>query len=302
MIRGKRHAIRSLWLRRRTQSAAGLTVLSALICCGILLEAQTKVEPGFNLFSPQQDVEIGKQSAAEVEKQMPILKNRSVDTYVQKVGKRLATVAPGPKFPYQFRVVNTSEINAFALPGGFMFLNRGLIEAADNEAQMAGVMAHEMAHVALRHGTNQASKAYLAQAGFSLLGGILGKGGTSQMIEAIGGFGLNTVFLKFSRNAEQQADIVGTQIMARAGYDPMAMADFFEKLREEAGRDPSRLERWFSDHPAPAERVARVEQEVRRMGGEVHPTRPVGGFPTVQKRLKALPPPPKPSKQPASGR
>ncbi|MFZ0428282.1 MAG: M48 family metallopeptidase [Acidobacteriota bacterium] len=268
-------------------------ILSLVVCAGSTLQAQTKVEPGFNLFTPEQDVEIGRQSAAEAEKQLPILHIRSVDGYVTKVGRRLAEAAPGPEFPYQFRVVNTSEINAFALPGGFMFLNRGLIEAADDEAQLAGVMAHEMAHVALRHGTNQASKAYLAQAGLSLLGSLFGRGNTSQMVTAIGGFGMNTVFLKFSREAEQQADIVGAQIMAGAGYDPMEMAHFFEKLREESGNDPSRLERFFSDHPAPVERVARVEEEVHLMG-TIHATRPVGGFSRIQRRLKALPPPPKP--------
>ena len=301
MLRVKRPAVQGPRVVHRIKLAAGLSILSVVACLGILLEAQTKVEPGFNLFTPQQDVEIGRQSAAEVEKQMPILKIRSVDAYVQKVGKRLAKAAPGPEFPYQFKVINTAEVNAFALPGGFMFLNRGLIEAADDEAQLAGVMSHEMAHVALRHGTNQASKAYLAQAGFNLLGGLFGKSGTSQMIEAIGGFGLNAVFLKFSRKAEEQADIVGAQIMARAGYDPMAMAEFFEKLRDEAGRDPNRLERWFSDHPAPVERVSRVEQEVRLMQGDFSRKRPVGGFSAVQKRLKALPPAPKP-KQESSGR
>lgn len=277
------------WPRR----LSGVGMFWILACGAVSLQAQTRVEPGFNLFSPQQDVEIGRQSAAEVEKQMPILHIRAVDNYVRKVGKRLAAVAPGPEFPYEFHVINTAEVNAFALPGGFMFLNRGLIEAADNEAELAGVMAHEMAHVALRHGTNQASKAYLAQAGLGLLGGLLGKGGTSNMIQAIGGFGMNTVFLKFSRKAEEQADVVGAQIMARAGYDPRAMAEFFEKLREEAGNDPNRLERFFSDHPAPVERVARVEKEVRLMGG-VRTTRPVGGFKNIQKRLEALPPPPKP--------
>ena len=114
----------------------------------------------------------------------------------------------------------------------------------------------------------------------------------TEMVTAIGGFGMNTVFLKFSREAEQQADIVGAQIMAGAGYDPMEMAHFFEKLREESGKDPSRLERFFSDHPAPVERVARVEEEVHLMG-TIHATRPVGGFSRVQRRLKALPPPPK---------
>ena len=296
MTENASHTILRVVRPARKRWATGLALWWICAVWGCLLQAQTRVEPGFNLFSTDQDVEIGRQSAAEVEKQMPILEIRRVNDYVRKVGERLASVAPGPEFPYQFKVVNTAEVNAFALPGGFMFLNRGLIEAADNEAELAGVMAHEMAHVALRHGTNQASKAYLAQAGFGLLGGLLGRSGTSQMIQTIGGFGMNAVFLKFSRKAEEQADIVGTQILARAGYDPMAMADFFEKLRDEAGRDPNRLERFFSDHPAPVQRVNRVEQEIRLLGTP-HRRRPVGNFKSIQRRLKALPPPPKPQQQ-----
>src|SRR4029077_1521178 len=129
------------------------------------------------------------------------------------IGARLAAVIPGAKFPYQFKVVNASDINAFALPGGFMYLNRGLIEAAKNEGQLAGVVAHEMSHVALRHGTNQASKAYLGQTGLGILGGLVAKDNrsTQKTIGAVGGFGLNALFLKFSRTDESQADIVGSQ-------------------------------------------------------------------------------------------
>lgn len=147
-----------------------LTSTIFLLACIANLPGQTKLKPGFNLFSPDQDVEIGKQSVVEVEKQMPVLDDKSMQEYLTKIGQRLAVVTPGPKFPYQFKVVNVSDINAFALPGGFMYVNRGLIEAARNEGELAGVMAHEISHVALRHGTNQASKASLAQIGIGLLG------------------------------------------------------------------------------------------------------------------------------------
>ncbi len=253
------------------------------------LLAQTKVTPGFNLFSAEQDVEIGRQSAAEVERQLPILNESEVQRYVSAIGESLAAEAPGPKFPYQFKVVNVSDVNAFALPGGFMYINRGLVAAAQDEAELAGVMGHEMAHVALRHGTNQASKAYLAQAGLGVLGGLLGRGSTSQVIEAVGGFGLNSLFLKFSRDDEEQADIVGAQIMARAGYDPMAMARMFETLRQQAGRDPSKLEQFLSDHPSPKNRAARIQKEVRLIG-EVNQRGPIGDFARIQARLNDLPP------------
>jgi len=211
--------------------------------------AQTNVKPGFNLFSPEQDIEIGRQSAAEVERQMPLVKDAAAQRYLNGVGRRLTQQAPGAKYPYQFKLVNAAEINAFALPGGFMFVNRGLIEAASSEGELAGVMAHEISHVALRHGTNQASKASLAQSGLGVLGGAMGGGGLSEIIGAVGGFGLNAVFLKFSRKAEEQADIVGTQILAKAGYDPMDMARFFEKLRKEAGNNPSKLEQFLAVTP-----------------------------------------------------
>jgi len=162
--------------------------------------AQTVVRPGFNVFSVDQDVEIGKQSAIQAEKQLPLLSNATVSRYVSAIGARLVAKAPGPKFAYQFKVVNASEINAFALPGGYVYVNRGLLAQARTEGELAGVMAHEIAHVALRHPTNQASKAYLAQAGLGVLGGLLGgrsQSSTGQIIGAVGGFGMNTLFLKF---------------------------------------------------------------------------------------------------------
>lgn len=253
--------------------------------------AQTNVKPGFNLFSPEQDIEIGRQSAAEVERQMPLVKDAAAQRYLNDVGRRLAQLAPGAKYPYQFKLVNTAEINAFALPGGFMFVNRGLIEAASSEGELAGVMAHEISHVALRHGTNQASKASLAQSGLGVLGGAMGGGGLSEIIGAVGGFGLNAVFLKFSRKAEEQADIVGTQILAKAGYDPMDMARFFEKLRKEARNDPSKLEQFFSSHPAPADRAARVKREISLLRSTQR-SQPVGGFEQIKASLRQMPPAP----------
>ena len=265
-----------------------------LVMCLFLLVSpawgQTKVKPGFNLFSVEQDVEVGKQSAAEVEKQLPVLRNSTVQNYVAGIGDRLAKVVQGAEYPYQFKVINVSDVNAFALPGGFMYVNRGLIQAARSEAELAGVMAHEISHVAIRHGTNQASKAYLSQAGLGVLGGVLGGGGgsTDQIIGAVGGFGLNTVFLKFGRKAEEQADVVGAQTLAKAGYDPLAMADFFETLRELSGGDPSKFETFFSSHPAPGNRARRIEEEVQLLG-HIRQTPPVGNFSRIKARLERLP-------------
>ena len=252
---------------------------------------QTLVRPGFNVFSVDQDVEIGKQSAIQAEKQLPMLSNAAVSSYVSAIGARLAAQAPGTKFAYQFKIVNAPEVNAFALPGGFIYINRGLVSQARTEGELAGVMAHEISHVALRHGTNQASKAYLAQAGLGILGGLLGgrsQSSTNQIIGAVGGFGLNTLFLKFSRSDESQADIVGSQIMARAGYNPIEMATFFDYLAQQAGGNPSKFATFMSDHPAPANREARVRQEAALLG-PVHLLATTGNLRTIQRQLGGLP-------------
>jgi Zn-dependent protease with chaperone function len=267
-----------------------LAVCLALLTAPNAVLAQTQVKSGFNVFSVEQDVEIGRQSAAEAERQLPLLRDSAVQGYVERVGRRLADAAPGPKFPYTFKVVNASDINAFALPGGPTYVTRGLIETVRNEGELAGVVAHEISHVALRHGTNQASKAYLAKAGIGLLGGVLGGGGgssTGQILQAVGGLGLNALFLKFSRTAETQADVLGTQIMARAGYDPEAMATMFQLLKSKQGQEPGKVAQFFSDHPNPANREARVRQEAKLLGAR-GATEVVGGLDTTKSRLRGM--------------
>jgi hypothetical protein len=249
---------------------------------------QTKIKPGFNLFSPKQDIEIGRQSAVEAERQLPLLSDARSADYVNRLGQALAAQAPGEGYPYDFKIVNASDINAFALPGGPIYINRGTIEAAGNEAELAGVISHEIAHVALRHGTNQASKAYLAQAGLSILGGVLGRGAAASVIGAMGGFGLNTLFLKYGRDAETQADVIGAQIMASAGYDPLSLARFFDTLQQESKHDPSKLQNFFSDHPPPANRKQRIEQEAALLGYRGR-AREIGGFRETRTRLSNFP-------------
>ena len=274
--------------KTRIGMVTGLVLTMSVAVSGIA-SAQTQIKPGFNLFSAEQDIEIGRKSALEVERQLPILHDAQLDAYVNAIGARLAAVIPGAKFPYQFKVVNASDINAFALPGGFMYLNRGLIEAAKNEGQLAGVVAHEMSHVALRHGTNHASKAYLGQTGLGLLGGLLGNDESSsdKLIGAVGGFGLNMLFLKFSRTDEEQADIVGAQTLAKAGYNPRDMVDFFDMLAAERTRNPSKVEQFFSSHPAPADRATRIRNEMTQL--TIRPTQPVGGLVPVQATLAKMP-------------
>ena len=268
--------------------------LVALSAVGVLTAApcvaQSPVkqpQPGFNLFSVSQDIEIGKQSAVEAEKQLRLLNDRNTDRYLNRMVTRLAAYAPGAKYPYQIKAVNAAEVNAFALPGGPMYVNRGLLQTARNEAELAGVLAHEMSHVALRHGTHQASKAYLAQSGLGILGGLLGKSNGSAVVSAIGGAGLNVLFLKFSRDDEYQADLVGAQIMSRAGYDPLAMASLFELLRTSQGGSSGNVAQFLSDHPASADREARIRLQAASLGGGK--TTVLGGFDAMRSSLTRFP-------------
>jgi len=257
-----------------------------------LAAAQTRVKPGFNLFSPEQDVQLGQEAAKEIEKEVEVLNDPQLTGYIERIGKRLAEVAPGEKYPYSFKVVAEPSINAFALPGGPTYVHSGLIAAADNEAQVAGVMAHEVAHVALRHSTNQASKAKAFQIPLVLAGGLLqDKGGILPALAELGvGFGLNSVFMKYSRDAEKQADLLGAQMMAQVGYDPVEMARFFEKLEAEGG---SRTPQFFSDHPNPGNRVKYVQDEVRQLPSRSYTKGDPGEFSNIKNRAAKVPAPKK---------
>ena len=242
-----------------------LLVAITLALAPLVWADRTELNPGWNMFSPQQDVEVGQQTSQEAEQQLNMLNNSRVDRYLNKLGLRLSDKAPGEKYPYQFKVVNDRGINAFALPGGFLYINRGVIEAADNEAQLAGVIAHEISHVALRHGTNPASKAYISQVPLAILGGTLGSDSTGAVLAQIGaGFAVDSVLLKYSRNAERQADLLGTQILYDAGYDPRAMGQFLRKL---AASSQGGLPAFFSSHPNAEDRDELVDAEIVNMGG-----------------------------------
>ncbi len=273
-------------------------------------EAQVRFKPGFNFYKPADDIEIGKKSVAEVEKQLPLLKEPSVENYVSILGHHLVEVAPGYKeYPWTFKIVNSSDINAFALPGGYIYVNRGVLEAAENEGQLAGVMSHEIGHVVMRHGTHQASQAQLGQGALGILGGLFGGGGAAGEIAQIaGGFGLNSLFLKYSRGAESQADDIGTYMLYQAGYDPESMAVFFDILGK---KYPTRTAQFFSDHPNPENRVKRVTSLIARRGPSTVPRNDTEEFQAVKKRVLSLPAPAKgqsaqqatsaqPSSQPAS--
>jgi predicted Zn-dependent protease len=261
--------LRSFVSTRLTPLVAAASLLAP---AAVLAEQQgpTQVKPGFNLFSVQQDVQVGRQAAAQAERQLRLARGGRSEELVEDLVARLAPHAPGADYPYQAKVVAANDVNAFALPGGYMYVYQGVIRAARTEGELAGVLAHEMAHVALRHGTHQASKQYATQAGLGLLGGLLtrGRGGANgDLVNVVGSLGMSAVFMKFTRDMETQADVVGAQMMAAAGYDPMEMVSFFEMLARRGDRGG-----FFSDHPRPSDRAERVRQEARAIGAPSHPS------------------------------
>src|SRR5579862_4364217 len=216
-------------------------------------------DPGRASMSKDKQEQLGLRTAAEVYKQMPVLPDSNpVSQYVQQLGRKLTTVVPAQySWPYQFHVIQQSDINAFALPGGPIFINIGTINAADNEAELAGVMSHEMSHVYMQHSAKQAPKQEWAGI-LGALGGLLGgtAGALAQLgIQSVAG----GVLMHYSRGDEAQADAVGAIIMYKANYDPRAMADFFAKLEKMVGNGGPQF---LSDHPNPGNRVEAVNKEI----------------------------------------
>lgn len=221
--------------------------------------------PGWNLYSPQQDVQIGKQAEQQELKELPMVKNPAAQKYITQLGDQLAQHLPGPQWPFNFHLVAQKDINAFALPGGPIFVMVGAVCAAQNEAQLAGVMAHEESHVALRHSTSMASKQEAVSVPLSILGAIFNSG-AGQIANVAAKMVAGGVFLKYSRDMESQADALGAQVMNASGYDPRQMAQFFEILEAQGG---SQTVQFLSDHPNPGNRREAIEKEIPTLGA--HP-------------------------------
>ena len=229
-----------------------------------LAASQTVVEVAKNKYSVEEDVQIGLDAAAQVRQQRPALENDVVEYYVTRLGERLVEQIPEQfvhaEFEYTFEVIDVDNINVFVLPGGPMFLHRGMLEAALTEGGIAGVMAHEISHVALRHGTAQLTLGEKLEWGAlagtragTILGGAAGRAVTQGTQ-----FGLDAVFLKYSREFEKQADLLGAQLMAKAGYDPRARATMFEVIESQGGGGMSE---WLNSHPNPGNRAGYINAE-----------------------------------------
>lgn len=253
--------------------------------------AQTSITPPKNKYTPAQDVELGQQAAKEVEQQLPLLRDDGVESLVERIGRRLVEVIPPGmqhrEFKYSFDIINVREINAFALPGGPMYLNRGMIQAAAVEGEVAGVMAHELSHVILRHGTAGATKQQPFQIGAiagAIAGAIIG-GNAGQVVAQGTEFGLGTYFLRYSREYEKQADLLGVQLMARAGYNPIDLIHMFQTIQKQGGGGGPQF---LSDHPNPGNREAYIAQEAShlRIEGQASESRE---FSRVQDRLRSMP-------------
>ena len=237
-------------------------------------------------------MELGLKAAAEVRKQFPVIQDGAIVEYLQTLGARLVAAAPADlnrkEFRYSFTPVNVKEINAFALPGGPMFVNRGMFEAAATEGEVVGVMAHELSHVLLRHGTANATKAenpwlQLGQLAGAVGGAIVG-GGLGEAISTGTGFGLGALMLRYSRDFEKQADLLGSQIMARAGYDPRDLGRMFETIERASGGGAPQ---WMSSHPNPGNRTKYIAEEAAKLTIAARPDS--RGFQAAKTRFSSLP-------------
>jgi Zn-dependent protease with chaperone function len=271
---------------------AAFVLIWTMLAAPFALLAQTQVKAPKNKYKVQDDVKLGRDYSAQVEKEFPILRDANSTAYLEGVGRRLVNSIPPEfqqsAFQYSFKIVNARDINAFALPGGPMYVNRGMIEAAKTEGEMAGVMAHEISHVALRHSTAQATEQSNPLKQILGIGAILGGAIVlGQTGAALGQTLYNTLLVyPYSREYETQADILGAQIMARAGYDPRDLANMFRTIEKESGNNGPE---WLSTHPSPENRYENINREASLLRVSPNPIKLTRGFERVQAKLRSLP-------------
>jgi beta-barrel assembly-enhancing protease len=282
---------------RIKRGARRIVPVAIVVCASVtLLFAQTQIKLPKNKYTPQQDVQLGREAAAEVRQQYPMITDERIARYLTKLGDRLVAEAPKELnqsvYEFSFTPVNLKEINAFALPGGPMFVHRGMFDAAASEGEVVGVMAHELSHVLLRHGTANATKAQNPWLQIGQLAGAVGGavvGGAAGSAIAQGSqFGLGTLLLRYSRDFEKQADLLGSQIMARAGYDPRALAHMFETIASEAKASGGSGPQWMSSHPDPGNRTSYITKEAESL--TIARAADVSEFATIKTTFASMPP------------
>ncbi|MEP7148106.1 MAG: M48 family metallopeptidase [Acidobacteriota bacterium] len=278
--------------RNYTRAVTSALMMWSLTLLPLAAIAQTRITMPKNKYQVQDDVKLGRDASRQVTQQFPLLNDNLADGYVESVGQRLVSAIPPEfqqsAFTYRFDVVNARDINAFALPGGPLYVNRGMIEAAKNEGEIAGVMAHEISHVALRHATAQATKQnsignQLGTIGLILGGAIFGGQGGAQL----GAIGAQVLQTRYSRDYETQADVLGSQIMANAGYDPRDLANMFRTIEQQSGG--SRAPEWLSSHPNPGNRYQNINREASQLNVSPNPRKVTLEFRRVQERLRSMP-------------
>jgi predicted Zn-dependent protease len=227
----------------------------------------TSAAAWLTIISVRDEIDLGKQIQRQVRTQVPRFTDPATVKYVQTIGNRLAAHAGGPGYPYTFSIANRTEINAFALPGGPVWIHRGAIASAGTEAQLAGVLAHEIAHIAKRHAARQIGNTLVANGLLGLLGAVLGNGASARTAQLGAQVLAGGYMLSFSRDDEREADSAGAQIMRRAGWDAREMSTFMDTLRRAQGRDPGSVEVFLSSHPATGERAEWLRRELRNVSG-----------------------------------
>ena len=286
--------MRARAMRSTSQRTAALTLMLSVSLAA--LTAQTVIKLPKNRYTPEQDVQLGREAAAEVRQQYPLINEPRITRYLSRLGDQLVAAAPPefnqPVYEYSFTPVNLKEINAFALPGGPMFVYRGMFDAAASEGEVVGVMAHELSHVLLRHGTANASKAQnpwlqLGQIAGAVGGAVVG-GAAGSAIAQGSQFGLGTLLLRYSRDFEKQADLLGAQIMARAGYNPRALARMFETIERESRSSGGSGPQWMSSHPNPGNRTQYINQEAESLA--IMTGRDEREFEPIKTAFASLPP------------
>jgi predicted Zn-dependent protease len=273
-----------------------LLIVTSLSFAGCAARTNPAVPPtpGFNLFSKEVDIQIGQQAAAQVIQQYPVVQNQFLQDYITRLGTHLASQPQAQGFPYSFTLLHVRQINAFALPGGPIFVFTELVLFGENEAQLGGVLAHEISHVALRHGTNQLSKQQLIQIPAALAGAVIPDTVMGQILKVGLGAGLNGLFLRYSRQDESEADALGARIMAEAGYNPLELAHIFENMAKQGGPG---VPEFLSDHPSPGNRVKAIEAVIRTLPQRTY-NFSTGQFARAQQLIRELPPPPPPRQAP----
>lgn len=270
---------------RRVRRLAGAATLAGAVTAGGCAPA----------ISTQQEVQLGQQYAAEINRQLPIVQDPQVHSYINQLGEGIAQRVDRRGIDYTFYVVNSEAVNAFAVPGGFVYVNRGLIDRAGNMSELAGVLAHEIGHVVERHSVEQMQKAQNANLLANVVYGVLLQrppSGVEQVGIQLGG---SAVFAGYSRDAEREADRDAVGFLVASGIDPNGMPSFFEKLLEEQRRSPSTVEQWFSTHPLTAERIDIVNAEIAALppGSLSNLSRDSQAFRQFRSRVRQLPAPPR---------